>query len=67
MTYNPILLSMIFISIINLINGAFPPSKASFHLKTHKHQPSPSFNPGKLYSGLGVIKSLPCFKLNCKF
>lgn len=45
----------------NLTKGALFYKKASFHLDAHTHQKSPSFSPGKLYSGLGVDKSFPYY------
>ena len=42
-----------------ITGGAQPSSDASSHLLAHKHQRSPGSKPGKLNSGLGVIKSLP--------
>ena len=41
-------------------SGAFFAIRASSHRDAHKHQKSPSFNPAKSYSGIGVDKSLPC-------
>jgi len=43
----------------NFTSGALSFKKASFHLNAHKHQKSPYFSPGKLYSFFGVIKSFP--------
>ena len=39
--------------------GGTPASKASCQRPAHRHQQSPSLSPGKLYSGIGVLKSLP--------
>ena len=41
------------------ILGAQLFSYASCHLIAHTHHESPSFKPGKLNSGLGVLKSFP--------
>lgn len=47
--------------------GAAAPSwRASFHLRAQTHHLSPGFNPGKSYSGTGVIKSFPRLRLNFK-
>ena len=40
-------------------NAAFPANLASSHLSAQTHHRSPTFNPGKPYSGLGVVRSLP--------
>ena len=50
----------------NLTLGAQPSSSASNHREAHKHQPSPGLRPGKSYSGLGVVKSLPLDLENSK-
>ena len=46
--------------------GAPPASYASFHRETQRHQESPGLSPGKLYSGLGVVKSFPMENENFK-
>jgi hypothetical protein len=43
----------------NITLGALPASNASCHLEAQRHQLSPSVNPLKLYSGIGVLRSLP--------
>src|SRR5210317_15833 len=43
----------------NITLGALPALKASSHLEAHKHHLSPSHKPGKLYSGILVLRSLP--------
>ena len=43
-----------------ITGGAHPASAASSHRLAHKHHRSPAFNPKKLYSGRGVLKSFPC-------
>ena len=44
---------------LNFILGATPAIRASSHLRAHKHHLSPAFNPGKLNSGLAVVRSFP--------
>jgi len=46
--------------------GALPASADSSHLLAHKHHLSPAFRPGKLNSGLGVVRSFPFSFENCK-
>ena len=50
----------------NTTGGATPAKNASSQRETHRHQRSPAFNPGKLNSGRGVIKSLPSERLNIR-
>ena len=38
---------------------AWPAVWASFHLAAQTHQRSPGLRPGKLYWGMGVLRSLP--------
>ena len=46
--------------------GAIPASKASCQRPAQRHQHSPGVNPGKLYSGIGVLKSLPICLLKAR-
>ena len=46
--------------------GAHPSSNACFQRLAHRHHLSPALSPGKLYSNLGVVKSLPALELNVR-
>ena len=46
--------------------GAHPSSNACFQRLAQRHHLSPALSPGKLYSNLGVVKSLPALELNVR-
>ena len=50
----------------SLINGAQLAFNASTQRLMHKHHWSPATNPGNWYSGLGVMRSFPFWRLYCK-
>ena len=49
-----------------ITGGATPAARASFQRKAHRHHLSPCLSPLNLYSGRGVIKSLPCLRVKSK-
>jgi len=50
----------------NLIKGAHSALAASTQRLMQRHHWSPASNPGNWYSGLGVVRSFPFCRLNCK-
>ena len=58
--------SALILVLSSLIMGAQFSCAASIQRFRHRHHWSPATNPGNWYSGLGVIRSFPFAKLNCK-
>ena len=50
----------------NLMSGAQSACNASTQRLMQRHHWSPAISPGNWYSGLGVIRSFPFCRLNCK-